>query len=57
VQSRTRLAAAWAIISCETNTAKAKMDILESLELYVSRKPTRIGQTILQAMMEKDLKV
>jgi len=51
-----RMGHAGAIISSESDTAKAKMDAMEALGLYVARNPAHIGRTVLQAMQEHGIK-
>jgi len=51
-----RMGHAGAIISSESDTAKAKMDAMEALGLYVARNPAHIGQTVLKAMQEHGIK-
>jgi succinyl-CoA synthetase alpha subunit len=51
-----RMGHAGAIISSEEDTAKAKMDAMEALGLYVARNPAQIGQTVLRAMQENGIK-
>ncbi|TAN51831.1 MAG: succinate--CoA ligase subunit alpha [Methylococcaceae bacterium] len=50
-----RMGHAGAIISGEADTAKAKMDAMEGLGLYVARNPAHIGLVIKQAMKERGL--
>ena len=51
-----RMGHAGAIIASESDTARAKMDTMEALGLYVARNPALIGQTVLQAMREHGIK-
>lgn len=51
-----RMGHAGAIIASEEDTAKAKMDAMESLGLYVARNPAQIGQTVFRAMQENGIK-
>ena len=51
-----RMGHAGAIISTESDTAGVKMDAMEELGLYVTRNPAHIGQTVLRAMQEHDIK-
>ena len=48
-----RMGHAGAIIASEADTAKAKMDAMEALGLYVARNPAHIGETVLHAMRER----
>jgi succinyl-CoA synthetase alpha subunit/malate-CoA ligase subunit alpha len=50
-----RMGHAGAIISSEADTAKAKMDAMEELGLYVTRNPAHIGQAVLRAMRENGI--
>jgi len=50
-----RMGHAGAIISGESDTARAKMDAMEELGLYVARNPAHIGQTVLHALMENGI--
>jgi succinyl-CoA synthetase alpha subunit len=52
-----RMGHAGAIISSEADTARAKMDAMEELGLYVARNPAHIGQTVLRAMQENGIAV
>jgi succinyl-CoA synthetase alpha subunit len=51
-----RMGHAGAIISGESDTAKAKMDAMEELGLYVARNPAHIGQTVLRALRENGIR-
>jgi len=51
-----RMGHAGAIIATEDDTAKAKMDAMEALGLYVARNPAHIGETVLQALKEHGIK-
>jgi succinyl-CoA synthetase alpha subunit len=46
---------AGAIISGEADTAKAKMDTMEELGLYVARNPAHIGLAVQRAMKENGI--
>nr|BAL52841.1 succinyl-CoA synthetase alpha subunit [uncultured Gammaproteobacteria bacterium] len=48
-----RMGHAGAIIEGEEDTAKAKMDAMEELGVYVVRNPARIGETVLRALKER----
>jgi len=50
-----RMGHAGAIISGEDDTAKAKMDTMEELGLYVARNPALIGETVMRAMKENGI--
>ena len=50
-----RMGHAGAIISGEEDTAKAKMDIMEELGMYVARNPAHIGETVMRALREHGL--
>ncbi len=50
-----RMGHAGAIISGEDDTAKAKMDVMEELGLYVARNPAQIGETVLRALQENGI--
>ncbi|XSG86518.1 MAG: succinate--CoA ligase subunit alpha [Methylohalobius sp. ZOD2] len=50
-----RMGHAGAIISGEEDTAKAKMDAMEALGLYVARNPAHIGETVLRALKENGI--
>ncbi len=52
-----RMGHAGAIISNEADTAKAKMDTMEALGLYVSRNPAHIGATVRRAMEENGIAI
>jgi succinyl-CoA synthetase alpha subunit len=52
-----RMGHAGAIISSEADTARAKMDAMEALGLYVARNPAHIGETVLRAMKERGIAV
>ena len=47
-----RMGHAGAVISGETDTAQAKLDVMEELGLYTVRNPADIGDTVLRAMKE-----
>ncbi|BCX81869.1 succinyl-CoA synthetase alpha subunit [Methylomarinovum caldicuralii] len=47
-----RMGHAGAIISGADDTAKAKMDAMEELGLYVARNPAHIGETVMRALKE-----
>ncbi|CAL1240688.1 succinate--CoA ligase subunit alpha [Candidatus Methylocalor cossyra] len=51
-----RMGHAGAIIAGESDTAKAKMDAMEALGLYVARNPAHIGETVLSALRQRGLK-
>ncbi|GAB4360278.1 MAG: succinate--CoA ligase subunit alpha [Methylohalobius crimeensis] len=51
-----RMGHAGAIISGEEDTAKAKMDAMEALGLYVARNPAHIGETVLRALQENGIR-
>lgn len=51
-----RMGHAGAIIAGDSDTAKAKMDLMEELGLYVARNPAQIGQTVLRALKENGIK-
>jgi succinyl-CoA synthetase alpha subunit len=51
-----RMGHAGAIVSGESDTARAKMDAMEELGLYVARNPAHIGQTVLRALQETGIK-
>ncbi|WP_022948600.1 succinate--CoA ligase subunit alpha [Methylohalobius crimeensis] len=51
-----RMGHAGAIISDEEDTAKAKMDAMEALGLYVARNPAHIGETVLRALQENGIR-
>ncbi|MCX8049418.1 MAG: succinate--CoA ligase subunit alpha [Methylohalobius sp.] len=50
-----RMGHAGAIIEGEEDTAKAKMEAMEALGLYVARNPAHIGETLLKALKEHKL--
>ncbi|BCX89477.1 succinyl-CoA synthetase alpha subunit [Methylomarinovum tepidoasis] len=50
-----RMGHAGAIISGADDTAKAKMDAMEELGLYVARNPAHIGETVMRALKENGL--
>jgi len=50
-----RMGHAGAIIAGEADTAKAKMDLMEQLGLYVARNPAHIGETVMRALREHGL--
>jgi len=50
-----RMGHAGAIIAGEEDTAKAKMDLMEQLGLYVARNPAHIGETVMRALREHGL--
>ncbi len=50
-----RMGHAGAIISGADDTAKAKMDAMEELGLYVARNPAHIGETVMRALKENRL--
>ncbi len=50
-----RMGHAGAIIAGEEDTAKAKMDLMEELGLYVARNPAHIGETVMRALREHGL--
>lgn len=50
-----RMGHAGAIIEGEEDTAKAKMEAMEALGLYVARNPAHIGETLLRALKEHKL--
>jgi succinyl-CoA synthetase alpha subunit/malate-CoA ligase subunit alpha len=50
-----RMGHAGAIVEGEADTAKAKMDAMEALGLYVARNPAHIGETVLRALKEHKL--
>lgn len=50
-----RMGHAGAIIAGDSDTAKAKMDLMEELGLYVARNPAQIGQTVLRALKENGI--
>ena len=50
-----RMGHAGAIISGEADTAKAKMDAMEELGLYVARNPAHIGLAVQRAMKENGI--
>ncbi|MFN3919580.1 MAG: succinate--CoA ligase subunit alpha [Methylohalobius sp.] len=50
-----RMGHAGAIVEGEADTAKAKMDAMEALGLYVARNPAHIGETVLKALKEHKL--
>ena len=52
-----RMGHAGAIIANEADTARAKMDAMEALGLYVSRNPAHIGATVLKALKERGLAI
>jgi succinyl-CoA synthetase alpha subunit/malate-CoA ligase subunit alpha len=52
-----RMGHAGAIIASDADTAKAKMDAMESLGLYVARNPAHIGETVLRAMEKNGIAV
>lgn len=52
-----RMGHAGAIISSEADTAKAKMDAMEALGHYVARNPALIGETVLNAMQERNIAI
>lgn len=52
-----RMGHAGAIIASEADTAKAKMDTMEALGLYVARNPALIGETVRLAMQENGITV
>jgi succinyl-CoA synthetase alpha subunit len=47
-----RMGHAGAVISGESDTAHAKLDVMENLGLYTVRNPADIGDTVLRAMKE-----
>lgn len=47
-----RMGHAGAVIADESDTAKAKMDAMEALGLYVARNPAEIGRTVVRALAE-----
>jgi malate-CoA ligase subunit alpha len=47
-----RMGHAGAVISGDSDTATAKLDVMESLGLYTVRNPADIGDTVLRAMKE-----
>lgn len=51
-----RMGHAGAIISGDDDTAKAKMDAMEQLGLYVARNPAHIGATVLRALQENGIR-
>jgi len=51
-----RMGHAGAIISGESDTARAKMDAMEELGLYVARNPAHIGETVLRALQENGIR-
>jgi succinyl-CoA synthetase alpha subunit/malate-CoA ligase subunit alpha len=51
-----RMGHAGAIIAGDSDTAKAKMDLMEELGLYVARNPAQIGQTVLRALKEHGIR-
>jgi succinyl-CoA synthetase alpha subunit/malate-CoA ligase subunit alpha len=51
-----RMGHAGAIIAGDADTAKAKMDLMEELGLYVARNPAQIGQTVLRALKEHGIR-
>jgi len=50
-----RMGHAGAIIAGEDDTAKAKMDVMEELGLYVARNPAQIGETVMKALRENGI--
>ncbi len=50
-----RMGHAGAIIAGEDDTAKAKMDAMEELGLYVARNPAQIGETVMKALRENGI--
>ncbi len=50
-----RMGHAGAIIAGEDDTAKAKMDVMEELGLYVARNPAQIGETVMRALRENGI--
>ncbi len=50
-----RMGHAGAIVEGEADTAKAKMDAMEALGLYVARNPAHIGEMVLRALKEHKL--
>lgn len=51
-----RMGHAGAIIEGEADTAKAKMEAMEDLGLYVAKNPAHIGEMVLKAIKEHGLK-
>jgi succinyl-CoA synthetase alpha subunit len=47
-----RMGHAGAIVSGESDTATAKMDVMEELGLYVVRNPAGIGKTVAKALRD-----
>lgn len=47
-----RMGHAGAIIQGEQDTAKAKMDLMEEIGIYVARNPAKIGETVALALRE-----
>jgi succinyl-CoA synthetase alpha subunit len=48
-----RMGHAGAVIADESDTARAKMDAMEALGLYVVRNPAEIGRTVVRALAER----
>ncbi len=50
-----RMGHAGAIIAGEDDTARAKMDVMEEMGLYVARNPAQIGETVSRALKENGI--